>query len=180
MNVDGSESNLPSSVKADLLGRLLDEHAAALGLYARQWCDSPDDAVQEALIELARQDPLPRDVLAWLYRVVRNKAISASRAARRRQRHESGAAGTRREWFMPGAEESLDGRQAAEALESLPLEQREVVIAHVWGRLTFAQIAGLIGTSDSTAHRRYLAALTALRERLNVPCPSTPNDPKNR
>jgi RNA polymerase sigma-70 factor (ECF subfamily) len=42
--------------------------------------------------------------------------------------------------------------------------------------LTFEQIGELTGVSSSTAHRRYLAGLSALRERLRVPCPK---DPKN-
>jgi len=28
--------------------RLIDAHAAPLVLYARQWCDAPEDVVQEA------------------------------------------------------------------------------------------------------------------------------------
>ena len=43
----------------ELLARLLDQHAAALALYARQWCDSPEDVVQDALLELVRQPKLP-------------------------------------------------------------------------------------------------------------------------
>jgi DNA-directed RNA polymerase specialized sigma24 family protein len=58
----------------------------------------------------------------------------------------------------------------------LPLEQRETLVAHLWGGLTFEQIGELTGVSSSTAHRRYLAGLSALRERLRVTCP---NDPKN-
>jgi len=158
-------------VSAEFLGRLLDEQGPALELYARQWCGNPEDALQEALIELARQSAPPRDLLPWLYRVVRNKAASAARAARRRQRHESSAAEARSAWFLPAGADGLDAQTAAAALESLPLEQREVVVAHVWGQLSFVQIGSLIGTSDSTANRRYLAALTALRQRLNVPCP---------
>ena len=42
-------------IDAELLGRLLDEHGAALALYASQWTDAADDCVQEALVELARQ-----------------------------------------------------------------------------------------------------------------------------
>ena len=48
-----------SKAGPELLGRLLDEHGAALVLYARQWCASPDDVVQEALIQLARQPQVP-------------------------------------------------------------------------------------------------------------------------
>jgi len=32
------------------LGRLIDRHAAALVLYARQWCAAPEDVVQDAFL----------------------------------------------------------------------------------------------------------------------------------
>ena len=38
-----------------LLSRLLDEHSAALVLYAQQWSGSPEDVVQDAFIQLMRQ-----------------------------------------------------------------------------------------------------------------------------
>jgi RNA polymerase sigma-70 factor (ECF subfamily) len=57
---------------------------------------------------------------------------------------------------------------ATVALQGLPAEQREVIVAHLWGGLTFEQIAGLVGASSSTAHRWYLAGLAALRDRLRV------------
>ncbi|HZT78720.1 MAG TPA: hypothetical protein VFA26_00740 [Gemmataceae bacterium] len=41
------------------LGRLIDQHAAALVLYARQWCAAPEDVVQEALVKLVRQRKPP-------------------------------------------------------------------------------------------------------------------------
>src|SRR3954469_4416789 len=82
-----------------LLSRLLDEHSAALVLYAQQWCGSPEDVVQEVFIRLMQQRPLPNNVSGWLYRAVRNGAISASRAAARRVRHEATAAGNREPWF---------------------------------------------------------------------------------
>jgi DNA-directed RNA polymerase specialized sigma24 family protein len=53
----------------------------------------------------------------------------------------------------------------------LPVEQREVIVAHLWGGLTFEQIGELIDASSSTAHRWYLAGLVTLRERLGVICP---------
>ena len=46
---------------SDLLGRLLDQHAAALTLYARQWCDTPEDVVQEAFLKLAGLRALARE-----------------------------------------------------------------------------------------------------------------------
>ena len=157
----------------DLLGSLLDQHAAALELYARQWCDAPEDVVQEAFLKLAGQRSLPSSPVAWLYRVVRNGAIDAGLAARRRRRHEAAAASGPSPWFEPDGDErrgELDPELAAAELGMLPMEEREVIIAHLWGGLTFEQIAELAGLSSSTAHRLYARGLTTLRERLGVPC----------
>ena len=76
-------------------------------------------------------------------------------------------------WFVPFEAAPLDADAATAALEGLPVEARETVIAHLWGGLTFEQIGELTGVSSSTAHRRYVQALTVLRERLRVPCPKT-------
>jgi RNA polymerase sigma factor (sigma-70 family) len=154
------------------LARLVDQHAAALTLYARQWCDAPEDVVQEAFIKLAAQYTPLDNCTAWLYRVVRNGALTAARAAKRRRHYESAAAAHASTWFLPSDFVGLDGEAATVALAALPLEQRETIVTHLWGGLTFEQIGELCGVSASTAHRRYLAALTALRERLRVPCPN--------
>jgi RNA polymerase sigma-70 factor (ECF subfamily) len=158
------------------LDRLVNEHAAALVLYARQWCAAPEDVVQEAFIKVASHRPSPDNLVGWLYRVVRNGALAAARAERRRRRHETAAALRAPNWFAPAQAARFDGEVATAALQTLPIEERETLVAHLWGGLTFEQIGELTGVSSSTAHRRYLAALYALRERLRVPCP---NDPKS-
>ncbi len=161
----------------ELLGRLLDQHAAALELYARQWCDAPEDVVQEAFLKLARQPALPIQPASWLFRVVRNGAISAGKAARRRKRHETEAAVEASSWFEPlrslEKEGLLDPETAARALLGLPIEQREVIVAHLWGGLTFEQVGEIAGCSSSTAHRLYASGLATLRERLGVSCPKS-------
>ena len=48
-------------------------------------------------------------------------------------------------------------------MQQLPLEEREVMIAHLWGGLTFEEIADVMSTSSSSAHRLYSKGLTALR-----------------
>ena len=158
----------------ELLGRLLDEHAAALVLYARQWCAAPEDVVQEALLKLVTQKAPPDHLVPWLYRVVRNAALSAARSDRRRRHHESVAAGRASPWFEANDSARLDAQAAAGALQGLPIEQREVIVAHLWGGLTFEQVGDVAGCSSSTAHRWYLAGLAALRERLGVTCPRIP------
>jgi RNA polymerase sigma factor (sigma-70 family) len=170
MMVNDNDSNAGDWPTPELLGRLFDRHAAVLELFARQWCDCSEDVVQEALIELAGQARMPDGPAAWLYRVVRNKAISASRSSQRRRRHETAVVGGRSEMFDRSPADRIDADVATAALESLSIELREVVVARIWGGLTFQQIGRLVGVSDSAAHRRYEAALVALRQKLRTPC----------
>ena len=51
-------------------------------------------------------------------------------------------------------------------------EQREVIVAHHWGGLSFEQIAAVAGCSASTAFRRYTAGVEELRKQLGVTCPN--------
>src|SRR4051812_8935606 len=139
----------------ELLSRYLDEHGAALVLFAQQWCATPEDVVQEAFIQLMQQRPLPLNVAGWLYRVVRNGAISASRASARRVRHETSAAVRRESWFKPSLDDAIDAGVAKAALCLLPIEDREVIVLRIWGGRSFDEIAELIGKSTSTAHRRF-------------------------
>ena len=169
------------SITPELLGRLLDEQGGALALYAAQWTDAADDCVQEALIELAGQRELPANPVAWLYRVVRNRAISQYRASRRRERREELASRLRPRESAAATEPSVDPLELAAALEALDEAVREAVVARTWGGLGFEQIAELAGCSVSTAHRRYEAGLAALRERLQPTCPTnSPTATKTR
>jgi len=156
-------------------GRLVEEHAPALMLYARQWCPVPEDVVQEAFLKLIGQRQPPPNVVPWLFRVVRNQAISAARAALRRKRHETAVAAQTASWFVPAAEAVLDGQAVTQALHALPAEEREVITLHLWGGLTFAEVAEVVDCSASTAHRLFLRGVEHLRHRLHVPCQKTEN-----
>jgi RNA polymerase sigma-70 factor (ECF subfamily) len=147
-----------------MLARLYRQHAPALRLYARQWGDGADDLVQDAFVRLAQQAPPPERVLPWLYCVVRNQAHADHRSAVRRRRREA-TVGAAEAWFT-AVDDHLDAREATRRLAELPLEMREVIVARLWGGLTFDEVARLVGCSLPTAHRRYQAGLVALRERL--------------
>ena len=74
-------------------------------------------------------------------------------------------------WFVPADDPTgLDARQAATALKDLPDELREIIVMHLWGGLTFEQIADVLGSSASTVFRRYGTGLARLREQLRAPC----------
>ena len=163
-------------IDAELLGRLLDEHGAALALYASQWTDAADDCVQEALVELARQREQPDHAVAWLYRVVKHRALNAARGARRRREREARVMSDR---FVasqqPAAFDRVDTMAVVDALERLADGDRELIVMRIWGGLTYDEIAEALATSISSAHRQYERALTKLREILESPCPTNAN-----
>src|SRR5262245_38818057 len=98
------------------LGRLIDEHSAALVLFARQWTGAPEAVVQEAFVKRAGSAPAPPHAVAWLFTVVRRGAMTAARSERRRRKHESVAAARAPAWFAPTEGEGLDATRAASAL----------------------------------------------------------------
>src|SRR6059036_2692957 len=93
------------------LAHLVDLHGPPLILYARQWCLAPEDVVQEAFLKLVALREQPREVVPWLYRVVRNGALDAGKTARRRQCREQAVARPER-WFLEPAVDGLDAEMA--------------------------------------------------------------------
>jgi DNA-directed RNA polymerase specialized sigma24 family protein len=148
-----------SADKCLALQLLLTQRGAALALYAAQWSDTPDDAVQEAFIRLAGVDPWPVEPIAWLYIAVKNFALTQGRAGRRREHHERLAAQMRQVQHEPRDE--------------LNEARREIILAKIWGSLTFEQLATVFNMSRSQVHREYIAALTELRSLMEETCPTT-------
>lgn len=157
---------------AQQIAEVLDQHAAALELFAAQWTDQPEDCVQEAILELMRQPERPRNIAAWLFFVIKRRAISANRAATRRRRHESLAARLFRV-TSESNETPFDAEELAAALGLLDDQSREMVIARVWGGLGFAELGELQGISAATAFRRFESSLQSLREKLEASCQTT-------
>jgi RNA polymerase sigma-70 factor (ECF subfamily) len=157
-------------IAADELAKLWREQSALLTLLCRSRCATPEDCVQEAFVRLATQDPVPNDPVAWLVRVARNVAITYHRSDTRRQQREYFAAEQRPRWFasshvrLSGDDPSLAVEKALEKLEE---SQREVVVAHLWGGMSFREIASAFDLSRSQAHRIYMAGLAALKEQLS-------------
>ncbi len=110
--------------------------------------------------------------MAWLYRVVRNRAINAARSTRRQTRRETAVAARRQPWFEAAEGDRLDAAAATEALKELSPEEREVIVARLWGGLSFDEIADLSSMSASTVYRCYQRGLMSLRERLGWSCPT--------
>ena len=151
--------------------RLMDRYGPPLVLYARQWCSAPEDVVQDAFLKLVALRQPPSAVVPWLYKVVRHGSIDGGKMARRRAQRESAVARPV-QWFVEIAVDGLDAEVAVAALQRLPVEQREAIVARLWGGLSFEEIAEVAGCSASTAFRRYGAGIDALRQELSEPCPT--------
>jgi RNA polymerase sigma-70 factor (ECF subfamily) len=136
-------------------------------LYARQWTDHAEDAVQEAFLgfcRLRRLQTLPNDEVAWLFTATRNRAINVHLSEKRRTQRENATVVPN--WFEADEDNRLDGETVREKLQELPQELREMVVLRIWGEQTFEQIAEEMQTSIATAYRRYKEAIVMLRAGL--------------
>jgi RNA polymerase sigma-70 factor (ECF subfamily) len=156
-----------TQIDTQRLKDLVDAHGAALTLYARQWCRVPEDALQEALIDLLRQDPIPYHIVGWLYVTVRRRAMNLARAEERRLKHHRQAGEQKESWFVPAGDSLDDPFDLEMHLAQLPRLEREIVVARVWGDLSYEQIAELVEQSTSSVHRRYQQALAELGRMMN-------------
>ena len=149
------------------LAELIEAQAASLRLWVRSRCLWPDDVVQESFCRLACQHPPPETPVAWLYAVARNLADKQRRGDERRRRREESRAAA--ESMVGVQSDAIELTEVNAAVEDLPDELREVLVARIWGALSLDEVSRLCGVSPATAWRRYQAALTALRARLD-PC----------
>jgi RNA polymerase sigma-70 factor, ECF subfamily len=147
---------------------LYDQHARVMLAYAASLL--PDRAASEdvlhqvftKLLQGGRQingSPVP-----YLYRAIRNAAFNYRRDRSREVGLES--EGSEACWIeSPRGLEEL-GLAIESALRELPAEQREVIVLHVWGQMTFEEAAAALDISANTAASRYRYGLAKLKERL--------------
>jgi len=167
---------MPSVTSSDTRWRAcFDELAPRLLLFARQWIDSvadAEDVVQNAFVRFWRHQPdAAPEHYPLLYAAVRTAALDFLRTqGRRRRREEDERVPVLRHddaVFDTAVEQRELAQTLERALERLPQEQREVLVLRIWGDLTFAQIAQLLGESINTIASRYRYALSALRRTMN-------------
>jgi len=123
--------------------------------------DMAEDAVHEALMAMAESKAAPDNPEAYMYQVVRNKALRAIKDRKRYVRAQP-------ETFLTSTSDSHADRffavQVSQKLNSLTAEQRETIILHIYGELTFREIAEICGSSPNTVASWYRRGIAALQK----------------
>jgi RNA polymerase sigma factor (sigma-70 family) len=159
-----------------VLHQIWTEHVDRLLLIARSIGEPAEDAVQEAFVRLAVQPELPQDPVAWLVRVLRNQLLGWHREGTRRRRREQARA-AEQSWLAEspmGMGDEWSSLEITHQLQQLHDADRQIIVMHLWGELTFQQIADILGRSRSTVHRQYQRALAELRS-LCSPSANSPS-----
>ena len=108
----------------------------------------------------------PQDPVAWLFAAVRNGSNHHLRVRKAAQMPRERARWRRKD--RGSARRKARDELVAE-LQSLPFDYRTVIVAKIWGNLTFEQIAAMTGSSRSSAHRKYNEGLALLKRKLEEP-----------
>lgn len=155
-----------------ILEQLYDQYAHALFRYAVSLLSSAEDAedaVQEVFVKIAREHRRIgriREIKPYLFTATRNAAYTLLRNRKRGERLQEELCSDY--LTRPAAEDELQSDAICKGFATLPIEQREVLVLHIYDGLTFKEIAKTIGSSISTVTSRYRYGIDKLRKALAV------------
>ena len=142
------------------------QHGPALLLFAQAVTGErgrAQDAVLQVFLKLLEKGSLSQvvDKKAYLFACVRNAALNDSKLRDRNAPLDPDSA-----WFSPPDRDYAGEQNLRRALEALSSDQRQVMVLHIWGELTFSQISDLLDLSSNTVASRYRYALAKLRDSM--------------
>lgn len=142
------------------------QHGPALLLFAQAVTGErgrAQDAVHQVFLKLIEKGSLSKvvDKKAYLFACVRNAALNEGKLRDRNAPLDPDAA-----WFSPPDRDYAGEQNLRRALGALPNDQRQVMVLHIWGELTFSQISDLLDLSSNTVASRYRYALAKLRDSM--------------
>ncbi len=138
-------------------------HGASLLLFASAISGDrgrAQDAVHQVFLKAIENGSMSHAInkKAYLFACVRNAVFNEAKLQDRNTPLDIDSA-----WFAPPDRDYAGEQNLRRALGELPDDQREVMVLHVWGELTFSEIGDLLGVSSNTAASRYRYALAKLR-----------------
>jgi len=163
----------PDHADSSSIETLYRQHGSQLVLFASALTGErsrAQDVVHQVFLKLLERGSLGHatDAKAYLFASVRNAVLNDAKARARDVPLDPESA-----WFDPPGRDYAAERNLRRAIGALSEDQREVVVLHVWGELTFFQIAHVLGLSPNTAASRYRYALARLRDEMSAreePC----------
>ncbi|HEV2423590.1 MAG TPA: sigma-70 family RNA polymerase sigma factor [Terriglobia bacterium] len=163
----------PADGDKSTLEGLYRQHGAQLVLFASALTGErsrAQDMVHQVFVKLLERGSLghAEDAKAYLFTSVRNAVLNDAKVRARHVALDSETA-----WFDPPDRDYAAERNLRRAMGALSEDQREVVVLHIWGEMTFFQIAQVLGISANTAASRYRYALARLRDVMSAreePC----------
>jgi RNA polymerase sigma-70 factor, ECF subfamily len=158
----------PTDQSLPQIESLYRQYGGPLLLFAISICGESSraqDAVHHVFLKLMETGSLKIaiDQKAYLFASVRNVLLNEIKSRQRNVPIDP-----ERLWFEPPDRDHAAELKLRRALQSLPEDQRQVVFLHIWGELTFAQVAEILNISPNTTASRYRYALTKLREAMPV------------
>ena len=145
---------------------LYHRHGPALLLFALAIAGDrgrAQDALHQVFLRLLERADLRQiaDVKSYLFASVRNAILNDFRIRQRNVVLDGDSV-----WFEPPQRDYAAELNLRRSLCALPEDQRQVIILHVWGGLTFMQIAEILEISSNTVASRYRYGLARLREAM--------------
>jgi RNA polymerase sigma factor (sigma-70 family) len=158
----------PNRGDAAEIESLYRRYGPALQLFATAITGEPgraQDVVQQVFLKLIEDGNLRQaaDKKAYVFACIRNAALNEVKIQQRNRVLDPEAA-----WFDPPERDYAAELNLRRALCMLPDDQRQVVVLHMWGELTFSEIASILDISANTAASRYRYALAKLRESMGA------------
>ncbi len=158
------------AITSEQLSPLIDRHWGPLVVWVGPRDEAADDIVQRTFIALAGLVELPSNVTAWLYATARNIAINERHQRQRRDRRQQSVA--RMERQASGVWASAEAAELVEKLNELSDDDRELIVAHLWGGLSLEDLSEVMNRSRASIYRDYKQALERLKCLYTTPNPS--------
>jgi RNA polymerase sigma-70 factor, ECF subfamily len=155
------------SLKSEL-EKLFDQYGQALYTCALSVTGCPgfaEDAVQEAFFRVFRLGTAPDNLKAYVFRSVRNIAID-------QLRRNSKLVEMNQDFIFDsaGPDDDLDAKElkqrVAQVLQMLSADERETIVQHLYGGLTFREISEIRGDPVGTVASWYRRGLARMRAHL--------------
>jgi RNA polymerase sigma-70 factor, ECF subfamily len=165
----GPESGDGQSLKRDLIAAIPSLRAFAVSVCGNP--DRADDLVQETLVKAwGSLDSFAEgtNLTAWLFTILRNIYYSEFRKRRREAPDPDGAIAAR--LIAPDSQHAhMEFQDFREALQKLPLDQREALILVAASGMSYEEAAEICGCAPGTMKSRVNRARNRLNELMSMP-----------